>query len=302
VSERLSFTKAAQALHLSQPAVTQHIKTLEDDLGHALFNRSSHGISLTGSGTILLKHARLVARLDEEVVQQIRGKKGIISGQLNLGATSTIGQYLLPNWLVQSRQLWPDLKLNVAVSNTTEIIEKVLERKIDLGLIEGRCQRVGLRAECFLEDEIICVASARNPLTQGHPVALSSLKHQLWIFREHGSGTRDIVEIALKRHGIDPHKLNIDLELSSSEAIKAVVATGRGLTFLSRFVVAREIALGLLRPVTVRRLTIRRKLHFIYPRGPRPHGAVSAFADLVLRFVSQSPRQDSLAITSAYDI
>lgn len=289
-------------LHLSQPAVTQHIKALEDDLGQALFNRSSHGITVTSAGATLLKHARLVARLDEEVVQQIRGKGGIISGQLALGATTTIGQYLLSSWLVQGRQSWPDLKLNVTISNTEEIIEAVLERKIDLGLIEGRCQRVGLRAECFLDDEIICVASARNPLTHGKPAPLSSLKKQIWIFREQGSGTRDIVEIALKRQGLDPRKLKIDLELSSSETIKAVVATGYGLTFLSRFVVAREIALGILRPVPVRHLIIRRKLHLISMRGPRPVGAAGAFADLVLKETSHSTGLAGLAITSAYEI
>jgi DNA-binding transcriptional LysR family regulator len=302
VAERLSFTRASKALHLSQPAVTQHIKVLEDELGQALFDRARNGITLTAAGVILLKHAREVARMDEEVVQQIRRRRGVINGRLALGATSTIGQYLLPEWLVRSRRAWPDLKLNVEVGNTEEIIESVLERKIDLGLIEGRCERVGLSAECFLEDEIICVASAQNPLTRGKPITPALLKTQTWIFREQGSGTRDIVEIALKRIGLDPRKLNLDLELGSSEAIKAVVAAGHGLTFLSRFVVAREIALHLLRPVPIRGLAIKRKLHLIYPRGPRPAGATGAFAELVLQAAGESARKDFAPITSAYDI
>ena len=302
VAENLSFTKASRALHLSQPAVTQHIKLLEETVGQSLFHRNSHGITLTGAGALLLQHARQVARLDEEILQRIRGKKGLISGRLSLGATSTIGQYLLPDWLVQSRRSWPELKLKVTSGNTEEIIAAALERKLDLGLIEGRCQRVGLSTECFLDDEIICVASPRNPLTQGKPISIAKLKQQVWIFREKGSGTRDIVEVALKRADIDPRQLKIDLELNSSEAIKAVVASGYGLTFLSRFVVAREIAQGSLRPVPVRGLTISRQLHFIYPRGLRPEGGAGAFLDLVLRATGKLSQVHVRPITLSYDI
>jgi DNA-binding transcriptional LysR family regulator len=282
VAERLSFTKASRALHLSQPAVTQHMKTLEAEFGQALFNRSHHGITLTSAGETLLRHAHQVAQLDHEVAQQIRGERGIIRGRLRIGATSTIGQYLLPGWLVQARRSWPALQLGVVIGNTEEIIDNVLARKIDLGLVEGRCQRVGLRAECFLEDEIVCVAAADHAVTKAKPLSIARLKDQIWISREQGSGTRDIAELALKRHGLDPRRLNIDLELASSEAIKAVVAAGHGLAFLSRFVVAREIAAGSLRIVPVRGLSIGRKLVLIYPRGPRPPGAAAAFIDLVL--------------------
>ena len=162
VAEQLSFTRASRALHLSQPAVTKHIKVLEGEFGQSLFFRSAQGITLTGAGALLLQHARAVARLDEEVRQRIRGSEGIISGRLTLGATTTIGQYLLPAWLVQSRRAWPELQLKVHSGNTEEIVEAALERKLDLGLIEGRCRRVGLQTECFLDDEIICVASGAS--------------------------------------------------------------------------------------------------------------------------------------------
>jgi DNA-binding transcriptional LysR family regulator len=302
VAEHLSFTKAARMLHLSQPAVTQHIKLLEEEVGQPLFHRSPQGIALTAAAALLLQHARQVARLDEEVLQRIRGRKGIISGHLHLGATSTIGQYLLPEWLVQSRRTWPQLQLKVKDGNTEEIVEAALDRKLDLGLIEGRCQRVGLQTECFLDDEIICVASARHPAARGRPLSLAALKEQTWIFREKGSGTRDVVQVALKRHGLDLRRLKIDLELSSSEAIKAVVASGYGLTFLSRFVVGRELAQGTLRPVPIRGLSIARQLHFIYPRGPRPLGAAGAFLDLVLGSGSRRPGAFINSITFSYDI
>jgi len=302
VAEQANITKASRVLHISQPAVTQHIKTLEDELGHALFARKSRGVGLTRAGIVLLKHANQVAKMDQAVLDEMRGTAGIVSGNLALGATSTIGQYLLPDWLIRSRRRWPGLVLNIEISNTEEIIEGLLGGKLDLGLIEGRCRRVGLQVESFLDDEIICVASARNPLTLGGAVSLASLKNQLWVVRERGSGTRDIAEIALRKHGVNPDTLNIDLELSSSEAIKAVVAGGHGLTFLSRVVVRKELALGTLRPVAIRGFAIKRKLHLVYPRGPRPEGAASAFAGLVQQSEHRLNPLDSPAITLGYDI
>jgi DNA-binding transcriptional LysR family regulator len=302
VAEQASFTKASKILHLSQPAVTQHIKMLEDELGHALLARNNRGVTLTKAGAIMLRHARRVAKMDESVVREIKSADGVVTGSLALGATSTIGQYLMPEWLIHSRRNYPELNLRVEIKNTEEITEGVLSGKLDLGLIEGRYRRVGLQAEAFLDDEIICVASAKNSLTHGGAIPLNILPQQLWIFRERGSGTRDITEIALKKHGVDPNKLNVDLELTSSEAIKAVVAGGHGLTFISRFVVQRELVLGLLRPVTIRNFSIKRKLHLVYARGPRPTGGPGAFARLVQRphdLLTQSARP---TIISGYDI
>jgi len=292
-------TRAARVLHLSQPAVTQHIKTLEAEIGRALFARDSRGVSLTKAGAILLKHARQVARLEEAAVQEIRGAAGVVRGRLALGATSTIGQYLLPEWLVESRRRWPELALAVETSNTEKIVERVLAGKLDLGLIEGRCRHVGLEAESFLDDELVCVAAPSHPLARGGAVSLAALKAEPWIVREHGSGTRDIVELALRKRGLNPARLKIDLELDSSEAIKTVVAGGRGLAFLSRFVVRRELSLGLLRILPVKNLKITRKLHAVYPRGPRPTGPAGAFLELIQQVARM---QASEAAAPAYEI
>lgn len=300
VAEQTSFTKASRILHLSQPAVTHQIKALEDELGHALFSRNTNGVRLTKAGAILLEHARQVAKMEEAVVQEIRGVGGGIRGNLALGATSTIGQYLLPDWLIHSRRRWPELFLRIEIQNTETIIDAVLAGRLDLGLIEGRCRRVGLQAESFLEDEILCIASGGNPLTQHGPVPLSGLKDELWVVRERGSGTRDISEMALRRRGVSPDDWKIDLELSSSEAIKAVVAAGYGLSFLSRYAVRRELLLGTLRPVSIKNFTIKRKFHLIYPRGPRPKGAVGVFAGLVEESGDLLRRSDDAAIRSIY--
>ncbi len=283
VAEELNFTKAAKRLRISQPAVTKHVQTLEEEFNRPLFDRTTTGIKLTAAGRILLDHAQTVARLDGEIVHNLQSDGEGLGGTLRIGATSTIGQYLLPRWLVQSRKAWPKLRLEATTGNTEEIVGAVMARKVDFGLIEGRYQRAGLRAEAFLEDEIVCVGSPRHPLAKKKSLAVQDLAQVELIFREQGSGTRDMVEAALRRQGWPPGRLAIDLELSSSEAIKAVVTAGHGLAFLSRFVVRRELREGTLKILPVANLCIHRKLTFIHLRGPRPGGAMGAFLDLILR-------------------
>jgi DNA-binding transcriptional LysR family regulator len=302
VAECLSFTKASKALCISQPAVTQHVKVLEDQIGRPLFTRSTHGISLTEAGMLLLKHSQVVVHLEEDVIQKIRGKEGSITGQLDIGVTSTIDQYLLPAWLVQSRRLWPQLQLNITTGNSERIITEVRDGKLQLGLIEGMAEKRGLRTEYFYDDEIICVAAAKHSLARGKSISPERLTEYALIFRERGCHTRDYVEAALKRFGIEPRRLKLDLVLNSNESIKNVVIAGHGLTFLSTFAVKQEIALGRLRRIPVRGLEIIRRFQLIYPRGARPGGAAGAFIQLVLNANGQAGTAGALSITSDYNI
>ena len=282
VAEQLNFTRAAARLHISQPAVTQHIKLLEEHYGLPLFRRAPEGISLTPSGCDLLEHARTVARLDERIDQEIRSRRGVVSGRLQLGASSTVSQYLLPEWLVRSRRLWPDLALGVTTGNTEDVITALLARKIDLGLIEGACRRADLTTETFLRDEMVCVAAPGHRLAAKAKPSLREVVAEPLVAREPGSGTREVVEEALAVRKIPASRLRIDLELSSSEAIKSVVASGHGVAFLSRFTVAREVAAGRLRVLPIPGWKVFRPLRFVYPKGPRPGGAAGAFIALVL--------------------
>ena len=282
VAEQLNFTRAAARLHISQPAVTQHIKLLEEHYGLPLFRRAPEGISLTPSGCDLLEHARTVERLDERVEQEIRSRRGVLSGHLQLGASSTVSQYLLPDWLVRSRLLWPRLALEVMTGNTEEVIDAVLGRRIDLGLIEGLCRRADLSTETFLRDEMVCVAAPSHRLAAKAKPTLREVVAEPIIAREPGSGTREIVEEALAARKISLSRLKIDLELSSSEAIKSVVAAGHGIAFLSRFTVARDLAAGRLRILPIPGWKVSRALRFVYPKGPRPGGASGAFIAMVI--------------------
>ncbi len=281
VGEELSFTRAARRLHLSQPAVTKHVRLLEEQYGVPLFHRTPGGTGLTPAGLLLLEHARTMERLDAQVEQQLRSRGGVPRGTLRLGASATIFQYLLPDWLVRSRRAWPELALEAAAGNTEQVLGSLLARRIDLAMIEGPCARPELDTEAFLDDELVCVAAPGHPLARKGKATLKEALREPLIVREPGSGTRETLEAALEKRKVPLRGLRVDLELGRTEAIKGVVAAGHGLSFLSRFAVARDVAAGRLRIVPIPGFRILRPLRFAYPKGPRPAGAAGAFIGLV---------------------
>lgn len=281
VGEKLNFTRAAAALHISQPAVTRHIKQLEDHYGQPLFVRAPGGITLTPAGHALLDHTVQVEELDRGVEQRLRAGQSLVSGSLRLGASTTIAQYLLPRWLGRFRQKYPQVELSLRMGNTEEVAATLLARRIDLGLVEGPSGRRELKAERFAEDEIVAVVSPDHPLAKKTRVTAAELVATPCVLREPGSGTRQVVELALKRIGIDPLKLTVVLESDSSETIKGIVETGVGIGFLSRLALRHELARGCLKILSVPGLRLSRPLHVLYPQGPRPVGVAGIFVDFL---------------------
>lgn len=274
---------AARRLHLSQPAVTQHIKRLEETMGAALFTRSRSGVTLTPAGVLLLGHAREVARLDGEVARKIHGDGAALNGRLRLGASTTILQYFLPEVLVGFRQRHPGIEIDVIEANTDGIIGALLAQRIDLGLIEAPCRRRDLRVEVFGGDEIVIVAAPTDSLAKQRRVTLKVLAERHWVMRETGSGTRQSVEKALQEQGMDLRRLRVIQELPSTEAIKRVVAAGMGIGFVSRLSVEHELSAGVLALLEVRMAPIRRPFSAIRPQGSQPTGLPSLFVGELTR-------------------
>ena len=281
VAEQLNFTRAAAALHISQPAVTRHIKLLEEHYGQPLFRRAADGITLTPAGHSLLEHAVRAEELDRAVEQQIRAGQAMVAGTLKLGASTTIAQYLLPRWLGQFQQKYPGVELSLRMGNTAEVAGALLAHRIDLGLIEGPSGRRELKTERFAEDEIVPVVSPEHVLARKSRITPAELAATPCVLREPGSGTRQVVGLALKRVGIDLRKLTVVLESDSSETIKGLVASGVGIGFLSRLALRHELALGRLKVLAVAGLRITRPLHVLYPQGPRPAGVGGVFVDFL---------------------
>lgn len=281
VAENLNFTRAATELHISQPAVTQHVKALEDHYGVPLFRRGAGGVALTPAGRTLLSAVENAAHLQRQTEREVRSGGNVLAGPLRLGASTTIAQYFLPALLGRFQREHPEVELTLRIGNTREVADAVRVDRVDLGLVEGPSGRRDLHASAFLEDEIVCIASPQHPFAERTRIKATDLTQAGWVMREPGSGTRDVVERSMKRSGISPAQLRLVLETESSETIKGFVASGAALAFISRLAVAAELAARILVVVPVVALKITRSFYFLRPRGPAPAGPIGAFMEAV---------------------
>jgi len=278
VAEKLNFREAAEALLLTQPAVTLQIKALEEELSVRLFDRSGNRIILTEAGGRLLKHATQLAAIAQAAEQDLATLSGVESGELHIGASTTIAQYFLPKLVGEFGRMNPRASLSVVSGNTLQVVDALLKGSIPLALVEGPVLRRGVRTELFLADEIVMILPAQHEWI-GHSVSLDQLATEAMIFREQGSGTRRVVETALRKAKVPLKKLRIAMELDSTEAIKAAVEAGLGVGFVSARAIQKELKLGTLQIGLVEGLRIRRKFSIIRLPGPQPGGLAGAFLE-----------------------
>ncbi len=287
VAEKLNFREAAEALLLTQPAVTLQIKALEEELSIRLFDRSGSRIALTEAGGRLLKHAVQLAALAQTAEQDLATLSGVESGELHIGASTTIAQYFLPKLVGEFGRMNPRASLSVVSGNTLQVVDALLKGSIPLGLVEGPVMRGGVSTELFLADEIVMILPAQHEWT-GRAVSLDQLASEAMIFREQGSGTRRVVETALRKAKIPLKKLRIAMELDSTEAIKAAVEAGLGVGFVSARAIQKELKLQTLQIGMVEGLRIRRKFSIIQLRGPQAGGLAGAFLQYLRGIRSRS--------------
>lgn len=281
VAQHLNFSRAAEELLLSQPAVTQQIKALEDELGLPLFDRGGGHIQLTPGGMALLPYAEKLRELSAEAVMAVAQASGEQAGDLALGASQTIGQYLLPKLVAGFLREHPKVTVTACSGNTDAMLEALVARKIHLALIEGPELRKDLRIEPFMEDHMVLVVPPSHEWAD-LDVELASLREQPLLVREFGSGSRRVVEQALTAAGVKTKDLQIRMELDSTEGLLSAVEAGLGVTFVSRWAVRNQLALGTLRLARVRGLRLSRRFSLAYPAGPEPAGNVGAFRSFLL--------------------
>jgi DNA-binding transcriptional LysR family regulator len=281
VARHLNFSRAAEELFLTQPAVTQQVKALEDELRVPLFDRTNGHISLTPAGKALLPIAEKMKMLSDEAVVAVAGAYGQHAGELSLGASQTIGQYLLPKFVASFLQTNPDVRVTARSGNSDAILEALAGREIQLALIEGPEQRKDIRIEPFMEDHMVLVVPASHDWAN-QEIEPDDLKSQALLMREFGSGSRRVVEHALASAGLKPKDLNIVMELDSTEGLLSAVEAGLGVTFVSRWAVRNQLALGNLLLARVRSLKLSRRFSMAYQSGPEPAGNVGAFRDFLL--------------------
>jgi DNA-binding transcriptional LysR family regulator len=247
VARLLSFTKAAETLHMTQPAVTFQVRQLEEHFNTRLFDRTHNRISLTEAGQKVFEYAERIFQLYNEMENSVRELTGDISGVLILGASTTIAEYMLPALLGDFKAKYPDVNLRLKVSNTEGIVSMVEHNVIDLGVVEAPVTNKNLAVDVCRTDRLVAIVPPTHPLATHDKVPLSSIVEYPYICREEGSGTREVVLEYLREAGIDPAQLNIIMELGSLEALKGAVESGIGVSIVSRATLVKEIKLGTLK-------------------------------------------------------
>ncbi len=291
VAKHLNFRRAAEELCLTQPAVTLQIKALEQHTGVQLFDRSGARISLTPAGTMLLKYAHKIEKLETAALAGLSQFAGKQRGDLRIGASLTIAQYILPHVLGAFQQQHPQVRLYVTTRNTEQVLESLIAGEVSVGFIEGPTMRRDVRTEVFLEDEIVLMVPPAHEWSERGYVDPEELKEERLLMRERGSGTRRVVEMALQKGGVKTKHLNLGMEFDSTEGITTAVEAGLGIGFASLWSISKELQVGSLRVVPIHGVRIMRPLSVAYPLGQEPQGITLAF----LHFLRS--RQDVLSPT-----
>ena len=279
VADRLSFTKAAAELLISQPAVTKQINELERLLGKPLFLRHGNRISLTDDGVRLLEYANRILALYGELRDAFVEEQGAFSGEIRLGASTTLSQYVLPGLLAKFRKLYPDVRVTLFNGNTEQIERQIADGKLDFGMIEGTASNPALHYELFMDDELVLVTSASNTSFTREEITAADLPALPLVIRENGSGTLDVLSRELSRHGLSLRQLHLEMQLGSTESIKHYLFYSDTFAFVSVQAVLDELAANRLRVVEVGDMELVRRFSFVTAHGQR-----SRLTDLFKQF------------------
>jgi LysR family transcriptional regulator, transcriptional activator of the cysJI operon len=290
VARHLNFRMAAEELLLTQSAVTQQIKALESELDVPLFDRAGGRIALTTAGVALLPFAEQLAELSARAREAVASTTEGSAGRLAVGASQTIGQYLLPKLIAGFLQQHPKVEISVMGGNTQTILEALVEHRVQICLIEGPPMRRDVQLEAFMEDHMVCVVPAGHEWADGE-IEPKQLEEATLVTRELGSGSRRIVEQALEKAGVEVKKLHLAMTFDSTEGLLSAVEAGLGIAFVSRWAVRNQLALGTLKLARVRGLNLARMFSLATVAGPEPAGIAGTFHRFVLERAEQlAPR------------
>jgi DNA-binding transcriptional LysR family regulator len=282
VARHQGISRALNELHLTQPAVSRQILALEDSLGTQLFVRRGRFLALTEAGEILQQYAVRVSQLLTEAREEIDGLKGLIRGHLRISAASTVGIYMIPDVLGEFKSKYPGIEISLSISNKVEVLRNVRAGTADIGFVGPPVPGSELAVDTYLEDDLVLIVSPQHWLASRDTVSARMLTEDVFILREHGSGTREILEEELRRAGVS---LRHAMELGSTEAIKKAVAANLGLSIVSTRAVTLEVMLGHLCAVRVSDLNLRRPIYMLYLRNSPLSSAAEGFR----RFLSVYP-------------
>jgi DNA-binding transcriptional LysR family regulator len=293
VAELGSFSRAAEALFLTQPTISEHVRALEDELGVQLLDRLGRGATPTRAGQLLLGYARRMLTLSREAHQALERFQGRMSGELVVGGSTIPGEYVLPALVGQFKAKYPDISISLLIGSTRQVSDWLDEGRVEVGVVGARPAARTLAARELMADELVVVVAATHPWARRGTITLADLQTEPMVVRERGSGSRDAVEHALHEAGIAPATLRVVGEMGSTQAVKQAVRAGVGIALISRRAVEDECRAGLLACVKVKDLRVARAFYLVTHRDRTRSPLAEAFVEFIESQSAEEPSKGS---------
>lgn len=281
VAETKSFSKTSEIIHLTQPAVSLQIQAIEEKYETKLFDRSSSTVTLTPAGETLYKYAKEILALYASAEKTIGKQTGILKGCITIGAGSNIGNYILPSIITEFKSAHPKVKIYLIVGNTKRVIELLGAGNINLGLVEGDAVKQKMITKKLLSDELSLIVSPEHSWVKKREVSIADLIKEPFILREAGSGTRQMIEKILGRHGVTINDMKISSILGSTEAIKDAVENGLGVSIISRWAARKENKYGTLKLLNLKEEKMVRDFSLIVHKNSVSSGSLEEFINFL---------------------
>ncbi len=289
VARLLSFTKAADALHMTQPAVTFQVRQLEEYFNTRLFDRTHNRISLTEVGARVFQYAEKIFEQYSEMENAVKEMTGDVSGVLVLGASTTIAEYMLPTLLGDFKDKYPDVRIRLQVSNTDGIVAMVEDNVIDLGIVEAPVHNKSLAVELCNKDQLVAVVPPDHVFAQRSSITAKELFTEPYISREEGSGTREVINAYLETQQVAMCDVHVIMELGSPESIKGAVEAGMGVSILSKATLHKELELGRLTTITLNP-PLERPFSFVHQKQKFRARAMDELLSFAQQYCSEHPQ------------
>lgn len=288
VAEKRNFSKAAKALNLTQPAISFQIQTLEQYYQTMLFDRVNRHVKLTEAGELLLEYALSMSDLQSELERKMQQLTGHVKGNLMIGASRTVGEYVLPHIICNFKKEYNDVDVTLEIYNTKQVETNVLNRRLDLGLIESKISHSELYYQSFLEDELVIVVPGNHPWAEKETITLDELKGEPFIIREPGSGSRLVFEQALIDAEFDVEDLNIIMEIGNITAIKSAIIGRLGISVMSKWAAQDLVETGQAAILRIENVRMPRRFSIILNQANFESEACSKF----IRFLGEVQTED----------
>ena len=281
VVERASFSKAADAVYLSQPTVSSHIKDLENHFQCKLIDRLGREVAPTKAGELLYRYAKKMIVLKDEMEKAIAEFQGVIKGELVLGGSTIPSCYIVPPLMGRFKQQYPDVSITLIEKDTAGVIQDTMAGEVELGIVGAKAQDPRLQQRKILDEEMVVVVHRSHKWSKKKSVTLEQLVREPFVLREPGSGTRKSVEQALDKSGKWLSEQNVVAEMGSTEAIRQAVKAGLGISILSEYAVGEDVAAGLLSTIRIEGVSLQRSFFLVTHK----HRTLSPLCQAFIRFL-----------------